>query len=110
MKASGMLAIKVRIFHQLRFSKKTILHAGYAARASALPPLPDTAGRDIGFAGGLAGFAGLAFVDGAGETIDQPHIVIVRTVHRREPRGDRRDQGGQQDRRGDDDGGEQDRR
>jgi hypothetical protein len=54
--------------------------------------------RGLGLARGLAAIGGLAFVDVAGEPVDQPDIVVVWTVHADESRADGRNQRRQQDR------------
>src|ERR1700688_1117144 len=76
-------------------------------RCGTEPDLPlrrraDTPGRGLGLARGLAAIGGLAFVDVAGEPVDQPDIVVVRTVHADESGADSRNQRRQQDRRRDD--------
>ena len=70
------------------------------------PSLPlrwrgNTPCRGLGLARGLATIGGLALVDAAGETVDQPDIVVVRRIHSDEPGADGRNQRGQQDRRRD---------
>jgi hypothetical protein len=72
-----------------------------ASACSALGPLADAARCNLGLAGSFAAFRSLAFVDIAGEPIDQPKILFVGTLHTREPGSDSRNQRGQQDCRGD---------
>lgn len=64
--------------------------------------VPDTPGCEFSLAGCFAALrGGLAFIDAAGEPIDQPHAFLGRTVDAHEPRADSRDQRGQQNGRRD---------
>src|SRR5437763_10869643 len=69
--------------------------------SSAFRPLPDASRRDVGRARGFTVFGGLAFVDVAGEPVDEPQILVVRALHASKPGADSRNQRGQQNRGGD---------
>src|SRR5204863_10191128 len=68
---------------------------------SPLRPLPDTSGCDLGLTGGAAGLGGTAFVDGAGETIDQPRALLRRAFEPGVAAAERIDQRRQQNCSGD---------
>jgi len=69
------------------------------ARELGLRPRRDAAGRDLGFAGGLATRGRLTAVDAAGQAVDQPGTVLGRTFDSDIAVAERGHQGGEQDRR-----------
>lgn len=98
-----MPAFAIRILRRRRFVEKTIFllrceDGGLSGQLSGFGPVANAACCDIGFARGLAALLRLAAIDTAGETIDQPHVLVGRRLKPDIAGGQPRDQGRQQDR------------